>query len=98
MKKVISLLVIVLMAASVYAGPRKTTTVEKIRVRASVAYVKLAGCNKYNRVYLDTEYGKAMLSVAMMAAAAGKTVSVEFNEATGCSSVESEFVFFEVTS
>ena len=78
------------------AGPTMTSEIEKIRVRPSVAYVKLADCVRYNRIYLDTEYGKAMLSAALAAATAGLRVSVEFEAADGCQSTESLYLYFEV--
>ncbi len=79
----------------VYAGPTMTTTVDKVRVRPFLAYVKLANCPKYSQIALDTEYDLAMFTVALTAAASGQTVNVEFVDPLGCQA-ESKFVYFEV--
>jgi uncharacterized protein YgiM (DUF1202 family) len=96
MKYVVIFIVLCLQVINVQAGPVITTTVEKVRVRQTVSYVKLADCTKYNRIYLDTEYGRAMFSTALTAKTAGKEVRVEFVEDDGCETIESEFIYFEL--
>lgn len=98
MKKITSLLfgVLILVSEVAFSGPVMTAKIENVRIRPAVAYVKFAGCNKYNRIYLDTAYGKAMFSTALVASTANKQVRVEFVATDGCDSTESEFVFFEM--
>lgn len=83
-------------SSAAVAGPTMNTEVQKVRIRSHVAYVKLKDCKKYNKIYLDTEYGKAMYSAALSAATAGKQVSVEFEDEAACDTVESTFKYFEV--
>lgn len=93
---ILTALLITSFTSSVLAGPQITTSVERVRVRPAVAYVKLQGCPKFNRIFLDTEYGKAMFSSALAAASAGKTVRVEFTDSDGCETIESTFEYFEI--
>ena len=80
----------------VKAGAQQiTTSIEKIRIRDWVTYIKLQGCPRYSRIYLNDEYGKAMYSAALTAAAASKQVTVFFEDTNGCD-VEGKLVFLEV--
>ena len=96
MKKIIPLLIGALFSGLVIAGPTMTTQIEKVRVRPSVAYLKLKGCPRYSIVRINTEYDKAMYSAALAAAAGKKDIYVEFEADDGCQSTESKFKVFEV--
>lgn len=72
------------------------TKVKNIRVRPTVAYVLFEGCSQYSIIYLTNDYYKAMLSVALTAAAANKSVAVGFTEGQSCASVEPVVSYIDV--
>ncbi|WP_444931236.1 hypothetical protein ACJJIF_05475 [Microbulbifer sp. SSSA002] len=73
-----------------------TADIVNVRVRSAVTYIKLEGCNKYSKIYFNTEYEKAMYTTALTAATSGKPVTVEFEESDGCDSKESELIFLDI--
>lgn len=92
---------------AVTAGPVvQNQTVEKVRVRSYVSYVKLSGCSKYNKIYLTDladknipdQYGLAMYSAALTAHASGKKVNVQMVDEDGCHGSESTFTYFEISN
>lgn len=72
------------------------TKIKNIRVRPTVAYVFFEGCSRYSKIYLTNDYYKAMLSVALTAAAANKSVAVGFAEGQSCASVEPVVSYIDV--
>lgn len=96
MKRTFAYLLSILCALPIYAGQTKSNlTIEHLRVRKSVAYIKFSECSYYSRVYLNSEYEKLMYSVVTAAALANKRVSVEFN-GDDCSKKELELVYIDV--
>ena len=84
------------MAFTVEAGQViSSTVVEHVRVRPGVAYVKFEACSKYSRVYINTEYDKAMYSTALAAGVGKQSVSVEFN-GPDCSLEELEMLYLDI--
>lgn len=79
-----------------HAGPTEVTSVKNVRVRPHVAYVLFDGCAKYSKIYLESEYAKLMMSVALTAGAAGKPVEVAFQDDGGCQNVESTLTYLEI--
>lgn len=71
------------------------TKIDNVRVRHHVAYIKFSGCTNYSRLYLNSDYAKAMYSTALTAGAARKSVSVEFNGET-CSGTEAELIYLDL--
>ncbi|WP_404395816.1 hypothetical protein [Pseudoalteromonas phenolica] len=97
MKKVALLFTLVLLSFDLNAYTAKSDVeIKNIRVRPSVAYVKFSGCNSYSKIYLTNEYYKAMLSVALTAAAANKKVSVEFQGKQSCANTEPLINYIDV--
>lgn len=85
-----------LSSAYSYAGPKVTTTIESIRVRPHVSYIMFEGCQKWSLVYLDSEYRKAMISVALVAGSANKEVEVQYEHDDGCNTTESELTYLQI--
>lgn len=79
-----------------HAGPTEVTSVKHIRVRPHVAYVLFDGCQRYSKIYLESEYAKLMMSVALTAGAAGRPVEVQFQDDGGCQNIESTLTYLEV--
>lgn len=78
------------------SGPTVISKIDKIRVKPTIAYIKLESCQRYNTIVLDSEYSKAMYSAALTAATAGKPVKVEFSDDNGCQTTESSLKMLEV--
>lgn len=97
MKKIIIMLVCLFLSDTASAYNRAAgKTIENIRVRPSVAYVKFEGCARYTRITLINDYYKSMLSVALTAAAAGKKVEVVFQNNASCANTEPLIEFIDV--
>ena len=96
MKGILTILAISLFAsAEALAGFQiGNTNITNLRVRHTVAYIKFTHCARYARVYLDTEYAKAMYTTALTAAVSGKQVDVEFEE-DSCD-VEPEIKYLDI--
>lgn len=90
-------IVCVFMVAPSHSGQVKSnTTIDNVRVKMDVAYVKFSDCSYYSRIYLNSEYEKLMYSSALVAATAGRRVSVEF-DGPDCSASELELVYIDVS-
>jgi hypothetical protein len=91
MKKIIIFITLYIFGCEVHAYVAKSNVeIKNIRVRPNVAYVKFEGCARYSRIFLTNDYYKAMLSVALTAAAAKKSVTVEFQNGHSCNSNDIE--------
>ncbi|WP_062269289.1 hypothetical protein [Endozoicomonas arenosclerae] len=95
-KKVIIVISMILLSEAVSATDKIKGKVEKIRVRDWITYIKIEGCNKYSRISLNDEYGKAKYSAALSAASAGLEVEVKFKENDACTLNESELEYIDV--
>lgn len=97
MKKLLILFVFLFLSDTVSAYNRASDkSIENIRVRPNIAYVKFEGCARYTRISLINDYYKSMLSVALTAAAAGKKVEVVFQNNESCATTEPLIEFIDV--
>lgn len=71
------------------------TKIDNVRVRHGVAYVKFSHCTSYSRIYLNSDYAKAMFSTALTAGSTQKSVAVEFAGNT-CSGTEAELIYLDL--
>ena len=85
-----------LVSSVAHAGPVMVAEIENIRVRPSMVYINIVGCNKYVKIPLVTDYDKAMYTAALSAAAANKQIRVEFVASSGCSVSETTLEYLEV--
>lgn len=78
MKKIIFAMA-VLLSVDAFAQTLWSThsQVTNVRVRENIAYLKVASCNKYAKIKLDTTYEMMMYSTAMAALTNNKYVTVE---------------------
>jgi hypothetical protein len=70
-------------------------TVDNVRIRKNVAYIKFSGCSFYSKLSLSTEYDKAIYSAALTAGVSKKYVTVEL-DGDNCSTNELEILYIDV--
>jgi hypothetical protein len=71
------------------------TTIDNVRVKNSIAYIKFSHCARYSQISLNSDYAKAMFSTALTAGASKNNVTVEF-KGEDCSAVELQLVYLDV--